>query len=283
MKKLYRDFQTIYGLNHLCPLCGKVKEVICRTAIGDDLAEDWRLSPELRRVFDYREGCSCRHCGATTRIMNLALTLLEVINLNNSTGYQFAADVDWQSLTALRLAEINNCGVLHNYLGNLAGLSYSEYGSADPAIRSEDLRRLSYEDNCFDIVLTSDVLEHVPDYRLALHEISRVLKPDGVFILTVPWLRHRKTVVKAKIDHQGMVELLSKASYHGDYNLRLTDYLVFYEFGYDFVQDLQNIFAVEIYCHHGFGGLITSVFVCRGRAPGNDLTPGRPRPTALSR
>ncbi len=263
MKELYRDFQTIYGVDHRCPVCGRVKELISRAAICDDLAEDWRLSPELRRAFDYREGRSCRHCGATTRIMNFALTLLEVINLKFSSRYQFVGDVEWRSLTNLRLAEINNCGVLHNYLGNLPGLSYSEYDSTDPEISSEDLMSLSYVDNCFDVVLTSDVLEHVPDYRQALNEIYRVLKPDGFFIFTVPWISGRTTVVKAKINCQGMVELLSRASFHGDYNLQLADYLVFYEFGYDFVQDLQNIFEVEIYCHHGFGGLVSSVFTCR--------------------
>ncbi len=203
--------------------------------------------------------------------MNVALNLLEVINLNFSTAYQFAGDIEWQSLTDLHLAEINNCGVLHNYLNDLPALSYSEYGSTNPAISSEDLMKLSYEDNYFDIVLTSDVLEHVPDYRQALNEISRVLKPDGCFIFTVPWLSGRKTVVKAEINSKGMVELLSKSSFHGDYKLQLADYLVFYEFGYDFVQVLQNIFEVEIYCHNGFGGLTASVFTCRQK----NLGPGQ--------
>ncbi len=200
------------------------------------------------------------------RIMNFALTLLEVINLKFSKGYQFIGEVEWSSAANLRLAEINNCGVLHDHLCNLPGLHYSEYGSTDPAIGSEDLMKLSYTDSDFDIVLTSDVLEHVPDYRRALAEISRILKPDGVFIFTVPWLSDRKTIVRAKINSHGMVELLNKASFHGEYSLKLADYLVFYEFGYDFVQNLQDIFEVEIYCHNGFGGLITSVFTCRRRA-----------------
>ncbi len=265
MQKLYRDFQTIYDFGRLCPLCGEVKEVICKAAICDDLAADWRLSPELRRSFDYREGCSCGHCGATARIMNFALTLLEVINLKFSKGYQFIGDVEWSSLADLRLAEINNCGILHGHLDNLPGLRYSEYGSTDPAISSEDLMKLSYIDNDFDIVLTSDVLEHVPDYKRALAEISRILKADGAFIFTVPWLNDRETVVRAKVNSLGTIELLNKASFHGEYSLKLADYLVFYEFGYDFVRDLQNIFEVEIYCHNGLGGLITSVFTCRKR------------------
>jgi len=99
---------------------------------------------------------------ATVRVMNFVKSLLEVINQRFGTGYQFMQDVEWDSLSDLRIAEINNCGVLHSHLCKLQGLAYSEYGSADSDIRSEDLMALSYKDEEFDIVLTSDVLEHVP-------------------------------------------------------------------------------------------------------------------------
>ncbi len=236
---------------------------MCSTAICDELAEDWLLSPDLRRSFDYREGCACRHCGASVRVMNFALSLLEVINLKFFEGYQFVCDIDWLSLAHLRLAEINQCGVLHKYLCKLPHLSYSEYGSVDPAVRSEDLMELSYQDSCFDIVLTSDVLEHVPCYRRALVEIFRIIKQGGVLILTVPWISGRETVARARGENAGELELLAKASFHGEYHMKMNDYLVVCEFGYDFVQDLQALFEVEIYCYDGFGKLVSSVFVCR--------------------
>ena len=59
--------------------------------------------------------------------------------------------------------------------------------------------------------------------------------------------------------------MLQKASYHGEYALKMDDYLVFYEFGYDFVAELQEFFEVEICCHGGFGGVVPSVFLCRKR------------------
>ena len=41
----------------------------------------------------------------------------------------------------------------------------------------------------FDAVITSEVLEHIPDDTGALAELARVLKPGGVFAATVPtWL-----------------------------------------------------------------------------------------------
>jgi len=42
------------------------------------------------------------------------------------------------------------------------------------------------ENASFDAVIAFDVLEHVPDYRRALREVHRVLRPTGWGILAVP-------------------------------------------------------------------------------------------------
>lgn len=44
-----------------------------------------------------------------------------------------------------------------------------------------DLARLSYPDNFFDAVFNFAALHHVPMWRDAIHEIRRVLKPEGRF------------------------------------------------------------------------------------------------------
>jgi len=41
--------------------------------------------------------------------------------------------------------------------------------------------KLPLEDNCFDFVACCDVLEHVNDLDKVIHEISRVIKPGGIF------------------------------------------------------------------------------------------------------
>jgi len=45
---------------------------------------------------------------------------------------------------------------------------------------------LPFADHCFDKIICSEVLEHIPEYRQALSEIHRVLKPDGRFAMSVP-------------------------------------------------------------------------------------------------
>ena len=42
--------------------------------------------------------------------------------------------------------------------------------------------KLPFDDNSFDAVLSSDVLEHLTDLRTALSEVQRGLKPGGIFV-----------------------------------------------------------------------------------------------------
>ncbi|WP_324741239.1 methyltransferase domain-containing protein [Tsuneonella sp. CC-YZS046] len=50
-----------------------------------------------------------------------------------------------------------------------------------------DGRTIPFADASFDSVVCFEVMEHVPDLTLALSEIRRVLKPDGVFLASIPF------------------------------------------------------------------------------------------------
>lgn len=45
---------------------------------------------------------------------------------------------------------------------------------------------LDFPDNFFDIVVTFEVIEHIKDYKKFLYEIKRVLKPQGMLIISTP-------------------------------------------------------------------------------------------------
>ncbi|CAN2228406.1 AdoMet_MTases domain containing protein [Candidatus Nanopelagicaceae bacterium] len=63
------------------------------------------------------------------------------------------------------------------------GSSVSKFGKENQLIAEN----LPFEKATFDIVLAKDTLHHFSDTDKALSEISRVLKPDGLFIVSEPY------------------------------------------------------------------------------------------------
>ena len=50
-----------------------------------------------------------------------------------------------------------------------------------------DITDIPFDDNTFDLIMATHVLEHIPDDKKAMSELYRVLKPNsGVALLTVP-------------------------------------------------------------------------------------------------
>lgn len=45
---------------------------------------------------------------------------------------------------------------------------------------------LPFDDDSFDKVICSEVLEHIPDYQGVLKELKRVMKPTGILAVSVP-------------------------------------------------------------------------------------------------
>lgn len=51
-----------------------------------------------------------------------------------------------------------------------------------------DGKKMPFDDSTFDVVISTEVLEHVSDPDAYLTEVKRVLKPGGMFFFTVPFL-----------------------------------------------------------------------------------------------
>lgn len=49
-----------------------------------------------------------------------------------------------------------------------------------------DVTRLPFKNDCFDAVICSEVLEHIPDDETAISELVRILKPGRVLAVSVP-------------------------------------------------------------------------------------------------
>ncbi|MFM8867129.1 MAG: class I SAM-dependent methyltransferase [Ilumatobacteraceae bacterium] len=70
-----------------------------------------------------------------------------------------------------------------------------------------DATRLPFRDGSFDVIVTSEVLEHIQNDVAALAELSRVLKPGGTFAATVPsWFPEKVNWMLSDEYHAPFVE-----------------------------------------------------------------------------
>ena len=169
---------------------------------------------------------------------------------------------DWKKLF---VHESSPYGPLSEYLKqNCKYYSSSHYyenvprGDYKDGIRSEDLTRLTFENDSFDVFITSDVFEHVMERELAFKEIARILKPGGMHIFTMPWYPLIKlSVQRAKFENNEII-FLEKPVYHGD-PINDKGSLVTYDWGRDFP------FLV---CQ--FSSLLTTIFTVKDRQLGLD-------------
>jgi len=63
---------------------------------------------------------------------------------------------------------------------------------------------LPFQDNELDVVICSEVLEHLEDYNKAIQEIHRVLKPGGYFLASVPSFLPEKICWMLSKEYQNM-------------------------------------------------------------------------------
>jgi SAM-dependent methyltransferase len=116
--------------------------------------------------------------------------------------------------------------------------------SASRSDRKPDLlydgRRLPFEDRSFDTILNVQVLEHTPDPRGLVAEMSRVMRDDGLLILSAPfqfrlheephdYFRYSPHGLRALCDEVGLeiVEVHNQGSLWSVLAHKLNSYLAF--------------------------------------------------------
>ncbi len=107
-------------------------------------------------------------------------------------------------------------------------------------VRHESLERLGYPDACIDLLIHSDVLEHVPEPERALAESHRVLAPGGTMLLTVPFFASRDENFRRAIRREdGTVQHLVEPEMHGD-PLNPEGVLAYHHFGWQLLDQMRN-------------------------------------------
>jgi len=110
---------------------------------------------------------------------------------------------------------------------------------------NQDVQRLSFAGESFDLVISSETMEHVRRPWQGFSEVHRVLKAGGCYVFTIPFRSDRLTT--SRIDTTGEQDIpLMEKIYHQD-PYRPEDSLVYTEFGSDLPRLLRPIgFDTEI-------------------------------------
>jgi hypothetical protein len=263
-----------------CLVCGADTTFAFNSwTVPDELDALW-ADPSVSLANARRESMFCRSCCSNLRVRRIAEVLLDLYG--NAECGSFAELIEDPAFRDLDVAEINtigSLGSLHALLRRLPRLMFSDYrgperlGELIDGVRNEDMCRFTYPDAAFDLILSSDVMEHVPDFRTALAETRRVLRPGGRHVFTVPvvWTRPA-TETRARIGDDGEIVHLMPAMYHGRGGGAYrfipvgVDMLAFTEFGRDIVEFVREAgFEPEVYAVDGDDTGALTVFA--GRVP----------------
>jgi len=87
---------------------------------------------------------------------------------------------------------------------DVSGVEISEESSSYARKRfglkvvTDTIEHAGYSDGEFDAILMLDIIEHLPDPVVSLKEVRRIIKPDGILIVQVPYeLSHWEKIFEA--------------------------------------------------------------------------------------
>ena len=192
-----------YGNSRLCPVCGNKSRKFL----------EFGLTP--------RKEAQCVYCGVLERHRFFWLFLSKKTDLFNGQPKKMlhvAPEPYFESKFRDRLGDNYITADLYNPL----------------AMVKMDITNIEFEDESFDVIYCSHVLEHVQDDRGAMREFFRVLKPHGWAILLVP-IKGEKT-----FEDSSIVDPLERLKKFGK-----EDHVR--QYGLDYVDRLRDVgFTVEV-------------------------------------
>jgi hypothetical protein len=213
------------GFDGTCPVCGTPGHFE-------------RANPSLR------EGYRCTTCKASLRYQGQAATLIQ--RYSTSSAASIAALVGEQSFRALHIWEPGVLGAMRQYFKTLPHYVMSDYwpdvepGDERDGVRCEDMMALTFANESFDLVITSDIFEHVRHPYVGFTELHRVLRPGGAHIFSIPVQEPMRAATVERVDVSGEDDVyVLEPRYHlGPGN---SQHIVYNDFGRDLVNRLEDV------------------------------------------
>ncbi len=153
---------------------------------------EYEISPGIRCKFDIILD-NMNICRNYTHGLDLGCSGNSFLNNVDNLKYKSFLDISELPLTQYtprsRISKNNNNSF--NFVNPICG----------------DIRYLPYLSEKFDIVCSLDTLEHIKNDETAIAEISRVLKEDGICVITVPHRMDYYTIQDQLIGHYRRYEM----------------------------------------------------------------------------
>jgi len=194
--------QVIRAVNRLgwqrqCYVCGKTFARFSRYRSGS------RRQPDFQKKLDYAgsdvDHFGCMYCGAHDRERHLFM-FFDALGL-------------WERITSAHVLHFAPEQNLSPKIMSHAPALYvkADFYPTDDSVRKMDATDIPFADEAFDVLVANHVLEHIPDYRKALSEFYRVLKPNGLAILQTPYSR----LLKANFEDDGITGDAARWFFYG--------------------------------------------------------------------
>jgi SAM-dependent methyltransferase len=208
-----------------------------------------------------RESHECAGCRASLRYRLQAAAIAAIYGHPEAS---LAELVTARPFSSFALYEPGTIGPFRRVLRDLRGYVNSYFwpevplGEERDGVRCEDLRALTFGDEAFDLVISSDILEHVRGPMEAFAEIHRVLRPGGVHVFTVPLNWPLPAITEARVDYSGPEDrFLAPPVYHGSPH-DPNGSLVYTDFGMDLPELVREI-GFRTITYHDYMHAVTFV------------------------
>jgi SAM-dependent methyltransferase len=161
-----------YGANFHCPVCGSNVRFLA------DSGYDIPVLQSLDVIGGFKENDTCPVCFSHGRIRLIWAFLTHEIFSAASPHHDILHIAPEKPLVPI----VKAYRPARYVLADLTPERYPDLGR----VERTDITALNWRDDSFDLIICNHVLEHIPSDRMAMAELHRVLRPDGVAILQVP-------------------------------------------------------------------------------------------------
>jgi SAM-dependent methyltransferase len=214
-----------------CSVCGHVTQIRVDWTYGG-------FGPPSSIHPAWTETAICEDCGLNSR-MRALIDFLKTHLVLSDIHHAYAAEQLTHSFRKLK-------GLLPSLVGSEFLGSDVEKGKTFlrwrtfRRLRHEDLTSLTFTDGEFDLAITQDVFEHIPDYQTAFSELLRILSPGGHLVFTIPFFPDlENTRIRASLTNNGIVHHLPP-EIHGN-PVSPEGSLCYQNFGWDILQVLCRV------------------------------------------